>query len=367
LGRWVSCDPIGIADGINIYEYSHDNPVVNTDLHGTDASASGANLSREDETAQLVSVMTYFNGVRNALGKIEQEYSTNSKSAQAFAVYRAILDEVELAVLSGGGRLDLNGLWKQARGYDWDFHQRAWMDTCSACEERPSFSSRMKQFWNTRGFANVTGVNVEAVFNAVIKDEKPDPSRFERAVQFTAEAVILFGPMVGEGLTMGGLARSSLGAGERTAIAAEARAAGSLGTSANTLPELVRLNESGLPAQIHNLETPIGPAYATGQEAVAAMAEGGHVMEVVVRQRGRVVGNWWEISERGIGQLGHTEQKALKRIAHLGPDVSIEMRGAFPSCPYGGGCMNTLQLAAQTGARITYRQTNGATIMFQPE
>jgi RHS repeat-associated protein len=359
LGRWASCDPIGIADGVNIYEYSHDNPVVNTDLHGTDAGGSGSN------------VVNYFLGVRNDLDKIEQECSTNSNSAQVFAVYHAILNQVEDAVLTGGGRLDLNGLWEQARRYDWDFPQRAWMDTCSACQERPSFSNRMKRFWSNRGFENVTGVNVEAVFNAVIKDEKPNPSRLERAIQFTAEAVILFGPMVGEGLTVGGLARSGLGAGGR-AIAAEARAAGQIAAEARAAGqlELLRLNESGVPVQLHNLDTPIGRAYATGEEAVAAMASGGHVMEVVVRQRGGVVGNWWEISETGIGergQLGHTEQKALKRIAYLGPDVSIEMRGAFPPCPYGGGCMNTLQLAAQTGARITYRQTNGATFMFQPE
>jgi hypothetical protein len=50
--------------------------------------------------------------------------------------------------------------------------------------------------------------------------------------------------------------------------------------------ELVRLSESGLPAQIHNLQTPIGPAYATGEAAVAAMDEGGHLMEVVPRQYG---------------------------------------------------------------------------------
>jgi hypothetical protein len=132
-------------------------------------------------------------------------------------------------------------------------------------------------------------------------------------------------------------------------------------------PGLVQRSESGLPVQIHNLQTPIGPAYATGEAAAQAMAAGGHVMEVIVRQRGQVVGNWWEISEQGIGQLGHTEQKALKRIGYLGPEVDIEFRGAFPPCPYGGGCMNTLQLAAQTGARITYRQTNGATFMFKPD
>jgi hypothetical protein len=83
-------------------------------------------------------------------------------------------------------------------------------------------------------------------------------------------------------------------------------------------------------------------------------------MEVVVSRKGKEVASWWEASQEGIGQLGHTEQKALKRI-NLGPGVEVEMRGAFPSCPYGGGCMNTLQLATQSGARIVYRYFRGNT------
>ena len=32
LGRWTSCDPIGIDDGANIYLYGHGNPVSFVDL-----------------------------------------------------------------------------------------------------------------------------------------------------------------------------------------------------------------------------------------------------------------------------------------------------------------------------------------------
>jgi RHS repeat-associated protein len=34
LGRWTSCDPAGLDDGINMYAYVHDRPTVMTDLQG---------------------------------------------------------------------------------------------------------------------------------------------------------------------------------------------------------------------------------------------------------------------------------------------------------------------------------------------
>ena len=40
LGRWISCDPIGIADGLDLFIYSRDNPVVFKDPTGTDAWCS---------------------------------------------------------------------------------------------------------------------------------------------------------------------------------------------------------------------------------------------------------------------------------------------------------------------------------------
>ncbi|OQY99744.1 MAG: toxin [Candidatus Brocadia sp. UTAMX2] len=35
LGRWTSCDPKGLSDGINCYRYSHDRPIVLIDRDGT--------------------------------------------------------------------------------------------------------------------------------------------------------------------------------------------------------------------------------------------------------------------------------------------------------------------------------------------
>ncbi len=35
LGRWLSSDPDGIGDGVNVYRYANDNPLLNTDIEGT--------------------------------------------------------------------------------------------------------------------------------------------------------------------------------------------------------------------------------------------------------------------------------------------------------------------------------------------
>lgn len=40
LGRWCSCDPIGIGDWVNVYGYVHGNPLRGVDLKGTDDSSS---------------------------------------------------------------------------------------------------------------------------------------------------------------------------------------------------------------------------------------------------------------------------------------------------------------------------------------
>lgn len=39
LGRWTSCDPIGIGDGLNLYRYTSNNPISYTDTTGTQQKA----------------------------------------------------------------------------------------------------------------------------------------------------------------------------------------------------------------------------------------------------------------------------------------------------------------------------------------
>jgi RHS repeat-associated protein len=51
LGRWVSCDPIGVQDGLNLYQYCGGNPVNKTDRMGLDEwSWNPLNIFSEDYT-----------------------------------------------------------------------------------------------------------------------------------------------------------------------------------------------------------------------------------------------------------------------------------------------------------------------------
>jgi RHS repeat-associated protein len=48
LGRWVSCDPIGRDDGLNLFQFVHCNPIVGKDLIGF-SDASGTAMLPEEE------------------------------------------------------------------------------------------------------------------------------------------------------------------------------------------------------------------------------------------------------------------------------------------------------------------------------
>jgi RHS repeat-associated protein len=39
MGRWISCDPIGNADGLNLYQFVRGSPIVNSDEVGTESSS----------------------------------------------------------------------------------------------------------------------------------------------------------------------------------------------------------------------------------------------------------------------------------------------------------------------------------------
>ncbi|MEO8149293.1 MAG: SpvB/TcaC N-terminal domain-containing protein [Bacteroidia bacterium] len=63
LGRWLSVDPIGIGDGLNIYQYVHNSPIELTDSKGTEGEASSSfSLNVNNRSARLLSKDDY-NGI----------------------------------------------------------------------------------------------------------------------------------------------------------------------------------------------------------------------------------------------------------------------------------------------------------------
>ncbi|MEL7586539.1 MAG: SpvB/TcaC N-terminal domain-containing protein [Prolixibacteraceae bacterium] len=53
LGRWLSCDPIGIGDGVNVYAYCKNNPVSFSD-------ATGLSAGDEEKPSQVLDLMEMF-------------------------------------------------------------------------------------------------------------------------------------------------------------------------------------------------------------------------------------------------------------------------------------------------------------------
>ena len=102
----------------------------------------------------------------------------------------------------------------------------------------------------------------------------------------------------------------------------------------------------------------IGPAFRTFEEAMAARARPeSHVLRVVHKDvNGKVLNQWYEVSEQGIGigRFGDTEQKALMRV-RLEPGQSVEMYGQYAPCTVDYGCHWAMDgVARETGADIFY-------------
>ena len=52
LGRWMSCDPIGIGDGVNVYAYCGNNPMGNVDSSGTQINKD--DIKRQDKLVRII-------------------------------------------------------------------------------------------------------------------------------------------------------------------------------------------------------------------------------------------------------------------------------------------------------------------------
>jgi RHS repeat-associated protein len=81
LARWISCDPTGLADGVNLYRYAHDSPIGAVDNTGTDTTVAipGVTpMTREDVVVDLARKAGWkvsgFKGFDKTTGKPIFEY-----------------------------------------------------------------------------------------------------------------------------------------------------------------------------------------------------------------------------------------------------------------------------------------------------
>lgn len=63
LCRWMSADPIGIGDGVNVFAYCHNNPIVNSDFEGTQVTPQVAGNSMINSVQSGLKQGFTFNGV----------------------------------------------------------------------------------------------------------------------------------------------------------------------------------------------------------------------------------------------------------------------------------------------------------------
>jgi RHS repeat-associated protein len=104
LARWTATDPIGLADGTNVYAYAHNNPVGLTDPSGTQGSpAAYEERARQGFFQPLWPTITYAGGaqaVREVTAALAPEALPPEEPAPRRAGGRASLPKTKVAVRS---------------------------------------------------------------------------------------------------------------------------------------------------------------------------------------------------------------------------------------------------------------------------
>lgn len=96
LGRWMSCDPIGIGDGVNVYGYTKDNPVKLTDRMGSEARLI------IDEQAHTITVNTTVH-LYAATRREEQRLRNVSRQAESFYQNPVVATDQEVSQAQAAG------------------------------------------------------------------------------------------------------------------------------------------------------------------------------------------------------------------------------------------------------------------------
>jgi RHS repeat-associated protein len=323
LGRWASCDPSWIKDGLNIYCYVKDNPVGGVDPSGRVYVSSSKNSVKAVEEATNDELLIVFARLRSRdfISK-EREKLLGRGLANAAQYYGRDKDygKVVRSLIIGQITSGLADPVSQEE-----------------IERRESYEGQ--EFAQAQFEAGLSAAKRGAEATEVIAGLLGTPT------SKTDVALMIGIPIVGAVLAKGlKVSKPLLAKIIGNTLGKEGDDAARAFLKTVDAGPLV-LNHLGLPFQIWQTDKKLGPAYKTLEEAVAA-ANGGHHLEVFLKdKKGNVVGHWFEASEKGFESLGHTEQKALTRINPT-EGMTLELRGPYPPCPYECGCLNSMQAAA---------------------
>jgi RHS repeat-associated protein len=83
LGKWISCDPAGTVDGLNLYTYVADNPIRLRDSSGLQSSEQGS-AGGVPSSSPTPSETTGTTSVRDSSGGPEQQHPPTSPSEEPF-------------------------------------------------------------------------------------------------------------------------------------------------------------------------------------------------------------------------------------------------------------------------------------------
>ncbi|MFB2833323.1 SpvB/TcaC N-terminal domain-containing protein [Floridanema evergladense] len=374
LGRWGSCDPIGLNGDINSYYYCKGNPINYSDTSGKQSVPIHA--TRFDETGYPVETGIIYEDVFVPFSSSQS--SSDEPSVDALTSTRArypeLTREEALAIL------EIELIEAGLAGNDAEFDE---LIDSLASEEQSDLDLE------SVGLAGVQGVLEGAAFalgGIALGIALPAALPFIAAAGVVALSLTFLymtvqaasGDRQGATETLAHAVGSILGgsavgyASTRLGVGGDGYSGRGIGRGsgvrASSSDAIVVLDENGLPTQIHRPELQVEPAYSTIEDAAVAAGRGGHYLEVLVfDEQGNLIATWFEASQRGVGsaevglQAGHTEQIALLRM-RLRPGVHVEMRGFNPPCQFGGGCYNALQdVANATDATFSYRRYDPVT------
>ncbi len=79
LGRWASCDPAELVDGMNLYTYARNNPIALTDPHGTDSSTSIPDYDPEQD-GKILGIVNGSGGITPIPGVTKEEIAQAPKT-----------------------------------------------------------------------------------------------------------------------------------------------------------------------------------------------------------------------------------------------------------------------------------------------